>query len=244
MTTDNYCLDLIRRMERALDNTKLGDYDIYYIYSDLRLLAQPLLLSKQLTKKDLLDQLTDVFLSRGKTIVIPTFTYTTQGVFHLESTHTRLGALNLFVEMHENSIRSSHPLFSYAAVGKNRDISLGLSHNEFGEGSIFTRLRNRNATFLHLGRDVGEGNTLVHHIEEALNVPYRYLKKFPTQSFSGSSFVGENFTAFLRKRDNPKNDYSTNFYPTSEYLHTNKISTEIFSNNQFLNFSRQSFRRI
>ena len=133
------------------------------------------------------------------TIIVPTFSYTTRGIFDVSKTETNLGFLNKYILKNRKSFRSEHPLFSFAAIGKNKNIVLNVPKNAFGQNSVHDRLFKNNACFLNIGRSLNEGNTLIHHVEKLNNCYYRFEKKFKTKVFKNKRYVGTNYSAFLRK---------------------------------------------
>ena len=97
--------------------------------------------------------------------------------------------------------RSEHPLFSYAALGKKADFLVNISKSAFGYGSVFDRLKDSDAVFLHVGRPISMGNTVLHHIEQYCGATYRINKAFQTKVYRGDTYIGTDYTAFLRRQD-------------------------------------------
>ena len=140
-------------------------------------------------------------LARGKTIVLTTFTYTTEGRYDVLSTPTRLGAMNKWILAQAGVLRSEHPLFSLAALGPQADLVVNVGKSAFGHDSVYARLRGRGTAFLHVGRPVGMGNTALHHVEQMCGATYRVHKGFRTAVYRGAEYVDTDYTAFLRRRD-------------------------------------------
>ena len=199
------------------------DYEVVYIYSDLRGLANDSLLSAG--KDSFLGSFIDCLLQESKTVIIPAFTYTTEGIFNTETTNTRLGALNTYICRHQNSDRSEHPLFSYASIGGNsHEVTYRVGKSAFGCDSVIDRLRQLNTCFLHIGRPIHAGNTIAHYIEQGCGALYRYHKRFETSVFSGEEYVGSGYTAFLRVRNGVGDQYVTDFRRAADILINNNVA--------------------
>ena len=199
------------------------DYEAVYIYSDLRGLADDSLLAAG--KDTFLGSFIDCLLQESKTVVIPAFTYTTEGIFNTATTNTRLGALNTYICRHQNSNRSEHPLFSYASIGSNsHEVTYRVGKSAFGCDSVIDRLRRLNTCFLHIGRPIHAGNTIAHYIEQGCGALYRYHKMFETSVFSGEDYVGSEYTAFLRVRNRVGDQYATDFRRAADILIDNNIA--------------------
>ncbi|TFG61599.1 MAG: hypothetical protein E4H32_07130 [Nitrospirales bacterium] len=184
---------------------------------------------------------TKPLLERGKTVLVTTFTYTTNGRFDVEETKTNLGVLNKWILNQTGHQRSEHPLFSYAALGPQADIVIHVGKSAFGSDSIFERLYNRKAAFLHVGRPVSMGNTALHHVEHMCGATYRVHKGFKTEVFRGSNYVGTDYTAFLRRRDVPGENFAFNFTKACDKIYEKGLIREIGSSKDLNNISMYSY---
>lgn len=117
-------------------------------------------------------------------LAMPTFTYsfTKDEVFDPVATPSTVGALTERFRALEDARRTLEPNFSCAlrgAVGEGWERMFAPGNTDaFGDDGIFGYLRERNAKLLFIG--VGfEFCTYVHHVEQRLAVPYRYVKEFP-----------------------------------------------------------------
>ena len=74
--------------------------------------------------------------------------------------------------------RTSDPIFSVCAFGKEKDKIKKLPYNNsFGKRSIFDYLYTNNVKIVCLGCEL-EVVTFLHYVEQVLNVPYRNFKFF------------------------------------------------------------------
>ena len=62
-------------------------------------------------------------MNKGITCIIPAFSYTTNGEFHIENTKSKVGFLANYVMKNYQFERSEHPIFSYVAIGKKEKLS-------------------------------------------------------------------------------------------------------------------------
>ena len=217
----------------------VGKFDILYIYTDLRFFGQylPFFSSKDEFFKSIVDPL----LSYSGTIIMTTFTYTSSGIFDITNSKTNLGAMNKWILSKDNHIRSEHPLFSFASLGKEKKIIQNIGKSAFGQDSVFDRLKNMNSAFLHIGRPVELGNTSVHHVEQICGATYRYNKCFKTKVYNQDTYIGTNYTAFLRKRDVDGEDFDFTFVSAARLLKKYDLVTEIGS--PFKNISIYPFNK-
>lgn len=201
---------------------KLFNCDVIYIYSDLRGFSQYM---DQFSEKDnFLKTFIEPILERNITVIIPTFSYTTKGIFDTKKTKTSLGALNSWFINNSESERSEHPLFSYSSIGpKSSEIVNNIGKSAFGYDCIFERILKLNTKFLHIGRPLNSGNTMIHYIEQLCGATYRYNKKFNVDVYKNGKYIGNNYSAFLRIRNDKKNYYGFDFNRASKILESQNI---------------------
>jgi len=228
-------MNLTHYLDSKLANFKVSRYEILYIYSDLRELGKYKSASE--SKQEFLQQIIEVLLRNVSTVITPTFTYTTSGIFEVLRTPTRLGALNAHFLQDKSVERSEHPLFSYASIGEHSYLTKNIGKSAFGIDSIFERLLSRKAAFLYIGRPVRLGNTIIHFVEQLNNADYRFEKIFETKVYDNGKFIGDDYSAFVRKRDNLKNTYGFSFKKATEVLIQKKLIQQTWLTNDFSNLS-------
>jgi aminoglycoside 3-N-acetyltransferase len=211
-------------LARQLEKLRVQEFEYIMIYSDFRALGR--MRYPDQSKSAFLGGILESFLKLGLTAIVPTYTYTSSGIFDPSINKSNVGALSSFISNHPKVSRSEHPIFSYAAIGPKQNIVFDIGKEAFGEDSIYARLLSEQSCFLHLGRPVEFGNTMLHFVEKEQNVPYRFEKKFPTQVYRGTSFIGNDYSAFVRKLDNPSNDYHFSFKLAAQDLYSHKMIRE------------------
>ena len=89
-----------------------------------------------------------------------------------------MGALAEYIRLADESIRSFHPFWSISGIGKNSDILQNVSRHSYGIGSPWSKFLDLDARQINVGLHPSKAVTLIHHIEVAAGVPYRYSKEF------------------------------------------------------------------
>lgn len=165
-----------------------------YIYSDF---IKFFYLVKNPEKK--IDEFLNLFLKRGITCIAPSFSYTKSGIFDICKANSKLGFLSNYLIKNKRYNRSLNPMFSFTAIGKNKNILSKVGKSAFGKNSLHDKLYKNNCYFLNFDRPLLHGNTLIHHIEQKNNSKYRFEKIFKTRVYKKNKYLGKNFKAFVRK---------------------------------------------
>ena len=192
---------MIEKLDYFFKKKKLYDAKYVYIYSDFRIFFK----NYKYEPLKSVEKFLKLFTNKGITCIVPSFSYTTSGIFELKKTKSKVGFLSNYIIKNLKHERSEHPLFSFVAIGKNKKIVKNIGKSAFGKKSVHYKLYKKNTYFLNLFRPLKEGNTLVHHIEQMNNVKYRYDKSFKTKVLIGRNKVLNNYKAFLRKSVDNKN---------------------------------------
>ncbi|NDV20633.1 hypothetical protein GO013_14575 [Pseudodesulfovibrio sp. JC047] len=94
-------------------------------------------------------------------------------------TPCEMGVLSEQVRTLPGAVRTQHPFYSYAAVGKNADFFCGPgARGVFGLNTPKQRLIDANALFVSVGLHPRLTSAVVHQVELMMGVPYRYTKEF------------------------------------------------------------------
>ncbi len=112
---------------------------------------------------------------------MPTFSYKeTRGkVFDVRKTETTVGVLPEYFRKQRGVKRSLHPIFSFAASGKNAEKFVKLENFDcFGAKSIFGKLYDANAAYISFGIDMQNSSTYIIFSEQKRKVPYKKFKTF------------------------------------------------------------------
>lgn len=115
------------------------------------------------------------------TLIFPTFSYSfCNGVdFDPHITISTVGSLTNIFWQRPDTIRSHHPIFSVAALGMNKHVFTNTPNNIcFGLGSFFDLLVKKRVKVVGFGAELVKSMTLLHHLEEIAQVPYRFYKTF------------------------------------------------------------------
>lgn len=225
---------------KAYEAVDVFDADIVYIYTDFRALG--IYLQEFESRDAFCDAVIGPLLSRGKTVITTTFSYTSEGRFDTETTPTKLGVINKWLLKRSGVARSEHPMFSYAALGpQSASLVENIGKSAFGHDSVFDRLYRRNASFLYVGRPVSLGNTIIHHIEQMCGATYRINKAFKTQSFRGQHYVGTDYSAYLRRRDVPGHSFTFQFERAAQKMFEAGLVKEVGNSKELTNISAHGY---
>ena len=200
----------------SYEDLGVKQYDFCCVYSDLRAFASEM--KSKFEKNKFCHSIINPLLKSKKTVIIPTYTYTVEGVFEVEKTPTNLGALNSWILKQDNMKRSEHPMFSYASLGPKSSIVENCGKSAFGFDSIYERLIGKKCCFINIGRPIEAGNTIVHNVEQSCGATYRYNKCLKTRIIKNNKFFGSDYNAFLRKLDIPDNDVKINFVKAAKNI--------------------------
>lgn len=228
-------IDFESMLGQAYRDVGVFEADILYIYTDFRNFGRHA--SGYGSRNDFCNAFIAPLVEQGKTVVLTTFTYTSEGRFDVLTTPTRLGAINKWVLGQSGVRRSEHPLFSYAALGPQADLIENIGKSAFGRDSVFERLKGRKAGFLHVGRPVTIGNTALHYVEHMCGATYRAHKAFRTKVFRGDEYVGSDYSAFLRRRDVSGESFEFDFSKAASVLYGKGIINHVGSEADLSNIS-------
>lgn len=151
----------------------------------------------------------------GGRLVMPTFTYSfCEGEpYDARTTPSTVGQLTEAFRSRPGVRRSWDPIFSTAVAGavprewETRLFAPG-DVDCFGPRSVFALLLEQDALLLFY--DVSfELCTFVHHVEQALEVPYRYLKRFEGRLLTEQGPVEARADFFVRRLDEEVETYLT-----------------------------------
>lgn len=120
-------------------------------------------------------------LGEDGTLLLPTFNFnfpTTQR-FDIRNTPSQMGALTEVGRLSPDSIRTGHPIYSFAVLGRNVAIFRNLDNlSGYGADSPFALLKKLDGKLASLDLDDQNSMTFYHHVEEMNAVAYRYFKDF------------------------------------------------------------------
>lgn len=152
------------------------------------------------TAVDVMESLLDAVGAEG-TMVFPLFNFDfTRGVpFDVRMSPSKMGALTEAARTHPGAVRSGHPIYSFAAIGKNAAAFNVDNASGYGDDSPFGILRTLGGKIAVLDLDDQNSMTFYHHVEEMHQVPYRYFKHFtaPYTDWEGNT-TNRTYKLFVR----------------------------------------------
>lgn len=184
-----------------LEKVKASEASVLYIHSGLNF-GTP---NPDLGRKELLGHLYGLIASLGvPTICFPTFTFSfcNKEDYNVQTSRSKMGALNEYVRGLPETVRSEDPLMSSIVVGRDHDLVRNLGKDSIGANSTFDKLHQRGSgvKFLFFGVTVSDCFTYTHYVEERLNTPYRYRREFTGQITNGSRSWQDTYGLFVRYR--------------------------------------------
>lgn len=186
---------------KALEQSGAADAKLLYIHSGLTLgLPNP-----EISRAGLLESIFESITALAvPTICMPAFTFSfCNGLdYNVQTSPSKMGALNEYVRKLPQAERSSDPLMSSVVVGDDLELIRDLGTFSIGENSTFDKLhrRGRAVKFVFIGTSVRECFTYTHYVEERLHVPYRYNRKFSGTITDGEKTWASEYTLFVRYR--------------------------------------------
>jgi aminoglycoside 3-N-acetyltransferase len=125
------------------------------------------------------------------TLVLPTWNYDFPkgSPFDIRHTPSQVGALTEAGRHHPGAVRTGHPVHPFVAIGHDASAFRGIvNYSAYGEESPFSLLRRAGAQIAVLDVSEDDSMTFYHHVEEVLEVKYRFHKKI---SGSYTDFAGK-----------------------------------------------------
>ena len=168
-----------------------------------------------------LDSLLQALGSSG-TLLLPLFNFDfPKGVtFDIRNTPSEMGALTEAGRLSPGAVRTGHPIYSFAAIGKKADAFRNVNNvSGYGADSPFGILHRLNGKIGVIDLPDQDSMTFYHYVEEALNVPYRYHKQFTGRYIDALGQEStETFSLFVRDMEK---GVKTHVDPMGETLWTN-----------------------
>jgi len=127
----------------------------------------------------ILDSFLEILGEEG-TLLVPTYTYSfcEKNDYDIKNSPSTVGPFTEFFRKQKNVIRSEDPIFSVAGIGsKSEELLSNLPHTCFGKNSIYDKLKKNHGKICMVGLQL-RWATFRHHIEEMVNIPSRFIKKF------------------------------------------------------------------
>lgn len=169
----------------ALQTVGIRPGETIFVHSDLKSFGK---LDPGISRNEYLEAFIQAFLEAvgGEgTLIMPTFSYTltSKRIFDAESTPSTVGAMTEFFRKMNDVVRSNDPIFSIAAIGRDKQYFTEVGADCFGKDSIFEKLYERDASLVFIGETFDI--TFMHYAEQRRGVPYRFLKRFDGEIRAG-----------------------------------------------------------
>nr|WP_305777812.1 AAC(3) family N-acetyltransferase [Pseudomonas sp. Hg5Tf] len=158
-------------------------------------------------------------LGEEGTLIAPLFNFEfTQGVpFDIRESKSAMGSFTEAVRKWPGAVRTGHPIYSFAAVGKNAQLFSGVENfSGYGADSPFAIIHKLGGKIGVIDLPDQHSMTFYHYVEEANNAPYRYHKTF-TGDYTGLDGMTNQKTFGLFVRD-IENGVLTKVDPMGEIL--------------------------
>ncbi|TGP14677.1 AAC(3) family N-acetyltransferase [Mesorhizobium sp. M2D.F.Ca.ET.233.01.1.1] len=120
-------------------------------------------------------------IGQDGTLLFPLFNFdfTTGIPFDIRTSPSKMGALTEVARLYPGAVRTGHPIYSFAAIGKRATEFEGVANfSGYGHDSPFAILCKMNGKIASLDLSDQHSMTFYHHVEEMCGVQYRYHKKF------------------------------------------------------------------
>jgi aminoglycoside 3-N-acetyltransferase len=152
--------------------------DVLLVHSSLKRVLR----AHKVSPSDVMESFLEAVGPDG-TMLFPLFNFDfTKGTpFDLRNTPSQMGALTESARNHPQSVRSGHPIYSFAAIGAKAHRFQVDNFSGYGPDSPFAVLRQLNGKIGVLDLPDQHSMTFYHHVEEMNDVPYRFHKTFTGQ---------------------------------------------------------------
>lgn len=219
-------IPMIETLAQEWRESGVQEGDVLLVHSSVKRVIRRCLKQRiRLTADDLVESFLQAVGESG-TLLLPLFNFdwTTEKTFDVRNTPSQMGVLTEAGRTHPEAVRTGHPIYSFAAIGKNADNFKNVDNfSGYGADSPFAILRELDGRIAVLDLDDQESMTYYHHVEESLEVDYRFHKKFSGMYTDASGDTSEKtYGLYVRDVDRGVITYGN---PTGELLWEKGIYT-------------------
>ena len=194
--------DYIKQLAEGWQNSGVEQGDVLLVHSNIK---RTLLTARKkginLSPDDILESFL-VALGPNGTLLLPLFNFdfTTNKIFDIRNTPSQMGALTEVARKREESVRTGHPIYSFAVLGMETYQFAEIDNQSgYAKDSPFGILHKLQGKIASLDLEDQNSMTFYHYVEESLNVDYRYFKEFPGQYFDSNGVQSERtYKLFVR----------------------------------------------
>ena len=216
--------ELMNKLTLEWNKSGILEGDTVLIHSSLRRIIGKYKEQKfEINPTIILDSFLNAVGSTG-TLVLPLFNFDFPNTrkFDIKNTPSQMGALTEQARLHPQSVRTGHPIYSFAIIGFNSNLFKELdNYSGYGYDSPFGILMNLNGKIAVLDLPDQNSMTFYHYIEEFHKVTYRYFKEFSGDYTNAKGQTHKKkYKLFVR---NVEHGVMTHVNPAGELLWENKI---------------------
>ena len=129
----------------------------------------------------IIDALLD-FVGPDGTILFPTFNFhewTERHYFDISETLSKMGIISEVARQREDALRTPHPIFSFTALGKEKDSFAKCDDvRAYGDNSVFGLFHRMNGVIISIGLHWNSTFSMHHYVEYHTGCDYRRTKHF------------------------------------------------------------------
>lgn len=190
-------------ISRFLIDGNVNRGDIVLIHSNISELYRNLI--RENFKFDL-DDILDIFIEHigpKGTLVFPTFNFSfcNGKFFSSKDTVSEMGSLSELARIRAKKNRTWHPVYSFALLGNIPEKEIQKkNYSAYGEDSIFNWITKVEGKIVIINLTDQNSMTYYHHIEEIMNVKWRFHKNF-TGEYIDFNQIAKKTTAKIFVRD-------------------------------------------
>lgn len=175
---------IVEKLAEEWISSGINEGDTLLLHSSIRrTLRRYIKQGLKITPQLILDSFLQVVGTSG-TLILPLFNFdfTKNIPFDISQTPSHMGALTEVGRLHPLAVRTGHPIYSFAVIGylseKFREID---NFSGYGKDSPFAELLKIDGKIAVLDLPDQNSMTFYHHVEEMMDVPYRYHKNFTSK---------------------------------------------------------------
>jgi len=152
------------------------------------------------------------------TMIYPTFNFdfSDGNPYDIRNSPSQMGALSNYA-LRQSTFRTGHPVYSFVAFGAKAQQLCGVNNRSaYGIDSPFEMLKALDAKVAILNLPDQNSMTFYHHVEQLMEVPYRFHKDFtqPYTKFDGNT-SSQTYSIFVRDIDS---SVCTDVNPMGDFL--------------------------
>lgn len=187
------------------NNSKINEGESILLHANAsRLVKNCLKIDKNFKTNSILETLLKKIGPTG-TIIVPTFSFKTinNKFFDIKKTPSEMGLISELVRKNPLSVRTGHPVYSFAAIGSKKNLFENLDNEDaFSIYSPFKIIHNINCKIAIMDLPDSKSMTFYHYIEQMNSVKYRFIKKFSFEYNNiNNEIFNKEYSIFVRDLD-------------------------------------------